>query len=186
VQHDDQWQRLASILARHIELIGSGSSLIAEGFRKELTALGPWNLWRSRFYQSARTGLKSGRGDVVEETPHRVGQLHPDGSFGPNVRGAGHFDSFGHQINRRRRACATGGVICGPPTLEHALQQCRRVHEATRSGQPACFTQAGVQSVVHLNFPFADGLDRGLALVLDATQLSNTVGQSGFYSRTGV
>jgi hypothetical protein len=128
--------------------------VVAEGFRQELTALGLWSLWRSRFCQSAGTGLKSGGGDAVEEMPQRVGQLHPGGPFRPAVRGAGYFDSFGHQVDRRWRACATGGAIWNPSTLEHALQQCRRVNEAARSGKPACFTHAGVQSFIHHDVPY--------------------------------
>src|SRR5947207_10366163 len=71
VQHDDQRQRLAAILARNIEFIGSASGVIAEGSSQELTALGFWNSWRGRFCQSARTGLKSGTSDPVEESAQR-------------------------------------------------------------------------------------------------------------------
>jgi hypothetical protein len=175
VQHDDQRQRLTAILARNIEFVGSASGVIAEGFRQELTGPGLWNVWRSRFRQSARTGLKSGRSDPVEKTPQRIGQLRPDCSFRPAVRGVGYS----------RRHARVKGRIWTSSTVQHALQQCCSVKEPPRPGKPGCFTHAGVQSGIHSQVSYVEGSAEARS-VTEFARLPNTVSQSGFYSRTGV
>jgi hypothetical protein len=83
--------------------------------------------------------------------------MRPDRASRPAGLGTGYLGGFGRRLDRRRHISITAKRTSISSALEYALQQHGRVHEAAFSGQPACFTHAGVQSVIHLNFPLPVG-----------------------------
>ena len=116
VQRDDHRQGLAAIAARHVELVGAASDLVAVGPHEELPAFRHvGKVGCRRFCQPAQAESEAGvRNPVEEMAPKRLGQIVAR-SFCP-IPGAGvellpgaqrrsrirDLNSFWDQINCRR------------------------------------------------------------------------------------
>ncbi len=135
VQHDNQWQRLAAIAARHEELIGAAAGLVAVGLREKPSPVRySARLRRRRPRHATRIGRKADAGHPVQKATQRFGQLRSDRALG----GIGHLK-----------------VDLCPP--EHALQLRRALSQTAGSDQAACFTHAERRSVAHRDIPLFEG-----------------------------